>query len=85
MRNIAMVASKEVTADGDVIFLNKKKVQIFDNVVYIPNGNILHCTQNGLLIVYKPNRKLSLKLLLLWFWHMVVLGKSHVYLTGVNK
>ena len=80
-----MVASKNAIADGDVIFLNKNKLQGFHNVLYVPNGNVLHCTGNGLLISHKPNKEFSLKLLLLWFWHMVILRKSHVYLTGVNK
>lgn len=85
MKSIAIVASRDAVADGDVLFLNKKKIYSFDDILYVPNGNRLHCTKNGLLISFVVDHKFTLKLLFLWFWHIIVLKKSHVYLTGVNR
>lgn len=84
MKSICTIASKDATADGDVIFYNKDKISSFDNFVCMPNGNVLHCTEKGL-IISGDAKNLSIKLMVFWFWHMKILRKPYVYLTGVNK
>lgn len=83
---VCIVASDNVVIDGDVVFLDQHKFGS-EIVVYLPSS-ISHyeCTERGLLIfAYGLPPKKNLKLKLLWFWHMVILRKSHVYLTGVLR
>lgn len=85
MKAVCIIASDNVVIDGDVIFVDQFKFGS-DICVYLPpeikNFNI----SNGLVICpYGKCPSDSFKLKLLWFWHMVILRKSHVYLTGVLR
>ena len=86
MKNsMCIVVGDNVTFDGDVSF-SRKNNPFFKRVVFIPptSRNIVFTTR-GLLYVTAPRIKDGAKILALWFWHMVVLRKSHVYLTGVLR
>ena len=74
-----------VVIDGDVIFTRDPVGMYIGDFthVYKVNGmnvTIMNTIQGCRVSNFKP-----LKLKILWFWHMVILRKSHVYLTGVNK
>lgn len=84
-KSMCIVVGDNVTFDGDVSF-SRKNNHFFERVVFIPHTsrNIVFNTR-GLLYVTAPRIKDGAKILALWFWHMVVLRKSHVYLTGVLR
>lgn len=86
MKAVCIIASDNVVIDGDVVFVDQEKFGS-EIVVYLP-PNIKHfqITPRGLCIyAYGLPPKKGLKLKLLWFWHMVILRKSHVYFTGILK
>lgn len=84
-KSMCIVVGDNVTFDGDVSF-SRKNNPFFEYMVFIPptSCNTLFTTR-GLLHVASPRMKDGAKILALWFWHMVVLRKSHVYLTGVLR
>jgi hypothetical protein len=86
MRSVCFIASDNVVIDGDVVFIDQDKFGS-DICVYIPTEiKLFRCTKNGLHIFpYGKCPQGNLKLKALWFWHMVILRKSHVYLTGIMK
>lgn len=86
MKAVCIVASDNVVIDGDVVFIDQEKFGS-EKVIYLPHSiKNFKITQRGLYVyAYGLPPKNGLKLKLLWFWHMVVLHKSHVYLTGVNR
>lgn len=79
MKAVCIIASDGVAIDGDVVFI--KNPQKFDYVVRAKFP--FKITENGLVILSSTPKGVKLKAL--WFWHMVVLRKSHVYLTGVLR
>lgn len=86
MKSVCIIASDNVVIDGDVVFIDQDKFGS-EIVVYLPHGiKDFQITTRGLgIYAYGLPPKKGLKLKMLWFWHMVILRKSHVYLTGVNK
>lgn len=87
MKAVCIIASDNVVIDGDVVFINQEKFGS-ETVVYLPHSiKNFQVTPKGLEIYAYglPPKKGGLKLKLLWFWHMVILRKTHIYLTGVNK
>ncbi len=86
MKAVCIIASDNVVIDGDVVFVDQYKFES-EIVVYLPHSiKNFQLTKRGLKIfAYGLPPKKGIKLKLLWFWHMVVLRKSHVYLTGVLK
>lgn len=86
MKAVCIIASENVVIDGDVVFIDQDKFGS-DIVVYLPNSiKNFQITPRGLNIyAYGLPPKKGFKIKLLWFWHMVILRKSHVYLVGVNK
>lgn len=86
MKAVCTIASDNVVIDGDVVFIDQFKFGS-DVCVYLPQEiKKFEITKNGLTIFpYGKCPSDSFKLKLLWFWHMVVLRKSHVYLTGVLR
>ena len=86
MKAVCIIASDNVVIDGDVVFVDQFKFGS-DICVYLPPGiKSFDVTSNGLVIYpYGKCPSDNFKLKLLWFWHMVILRKSHVYLTGVLK
>ena len=86
MKSVCFIASDNVIIDGDVVFIDQDKFGS-EIVVYLPHSiKDFQITPRGLSIyAYGLPPKNGIKLKMLWFWHMVILRKSHVYLTGVNK
>lgn len=86
MKSVCIIASDNVVIDGDVVFIDQEKFGS-ETVIYLPHSiENFKVTQRGLHVcAYGLPPKKGLKLKLLWFWHMVVLRKSHVYLTGVFR
>lgn len=84
MKSVCTIASNNVVIDGDVVFIDQDKFGS-EIVVYLPHGiKDFQITPRGLSIyAYGLPPEKGLKLKMLWFWHMVVLRKSHVYLTNV--
>lgn len=82
MKAICIIASDNVVVDGDVVF--NPEDSGFDTVLYSSHKN-LKITRRGFMCVRSFKGCDSLKLKFLWFWHMVILRKSHVYLTGLLK
>ena len=83
MRAVCVIASDNVVIDGDVIF-NKPNLSSLEYSWQAPTG-IKNATINNTWTVHAWSKKIGFKLSLLWFWHMVVLRKTHVYLTGISK
>jgi len=88
MKAVCIIASDNVVVNGDVVFNIQKKsgldysYKIHDvNNIFIINT----VTTNRIpwIKAIKPSTRIYL--CSLWFWHMVILRKSHVYLTGVLK
>ncbi|QNW94347.1 hypothetical protein IC800_15610 [Acinetobacter seifertii] len=85
MKAVAVICSPECIVDGDLIFIDVKKFRS-STAVLIESPNSMVCTKRGLQIHAKFNHKeMNIKVMLLWFWHMVILRKSHVYLTKALK
>lgn len=82
MKAICVIAGDNVVVDGDVIF-NIPKRSGTEYSYYAHGINKLSITNT--LTIHKWCRSLGFKLAILWFWHMVILRKSHVYFTGVLK
>lgn len=78
MKAVCIIASDNVVIDGDIVFCKSIGVCAW---YYRGEKNITY--RNAIVFRSFPSR--SVKLMALWFWHMVVLRKSHVYLTGVLK
>lgn len=86
MKAVCIIASDNVVIDGDVIFLNQYKFGS-EIAVFVPVEVKSFRVDNKGLEIYSyglPPKK-GIRLKLLWIWHMVILRKSHVYLTGVLK
>ncbi len=90
MKAVCIIASPGAKIDGDVVFLDVDKFGSY-TAIYMNQPNYADCSKNGLQIYcrhigYGWNLKgANLKIKALWFWHMILLRKSHVYLTGVLK
>lgn len=83
MKAICIIAGDNVLIDGDVIFNKPEKSRaVFTYYVNHPVNNL---TIKNTWCTDRWNKHLGFKLSVLWFWHMVVLRKSHVYFTGVLK
>lgn len=81
MKAVCIIASDNVVVDGDVVF-NK----IDSGFHYSWSANdVKNITIMNTWTTHKYSKNLPFKLKLLWFWHMVILRKSHVYLTGVLR
>lgn len=90
MKAVCIIASPGAVFDGDVIFMDTKKFG--SNIaIYCMAPNSGHCTKAGLQIYVNNGsgsswpKRAKPKIIALWFWHMVILRKSHVYLTGALK
>lgn len=83
MKAICIIASDNVVIDGDVVF-NKRGETEFESAFQVLPG-LKNITIMNSWVVENYHRKIGFKLSALWFWHMVILRKSHVYLVGVNK
>ena len=79
---VCIIASDNVVINGDVIFNkpHKSGMKWVWRATGVQNITIMN-TYN----IEKYTTRIGLKLSLLWFWHMVVLRKTHVYLTGVLR
>lgn len=82
MKAICIIASDNVVIDGDVIF-NKPESSGLDYTIYTEYE--VKFTEKCSIFTTEFRHELPLKVKLLWFWHMVVLQKSHVYLTGALR
>jgi hypothetical protein len=78
MKAVCIIASDNVLVDGDVVFC-KLKIPGW-HIESKKNITICNCW-----LLKKFSKKMPMRLKMLWFWHMVVLRKSHVYLVGVMK
>ena len=83
MKALCIIASKKIVIDGDVAFSNGVTGHGYNAIIYGPNGNTTEFTDAG--FTYYSCRPNGFKLNFLWFWHMIVLRKKAVYLTGVLK
>ena len=81
IKAVCIIASDNVVIDGDVVF-NKSHLSGLNYSWQAPVG-IKNLTIKNTWTVDSWSRRIGFKLSLLWFWHMVILRKSHVYLTGV--
>lgn len=79
MKAVCIIASDNVVIDGDVIFCKLQGVYLYHV------GGVKNVLIKNSLIYSSYYKNMPLKIKALWFWHMVVLKKSHVYLTGVRK
>lgn len=85
IKSMCIVVGDNVVFDGDVSF-SRQNNPLFEYVVFIPNASLnIVFTSQGLFHVTRPMLKDGVKILALWFWHMTILRKSHVYLTGVRR
>lgn len=84
MKALCVIASKKIVIDGDVAFSKGFTEHGYGAMIYCPNGNIAEFTHAGF-TYYSGRPKRGFKLNALWFWHMVILRKEAVYLTGVMK
>lgn len=80
MKAVCIIAGDNVLIDGDVVFnkLEKSGFQYSWSAYGVNNLTIMNTWT-----VEKYHRSIGFKLSILWFWHMVILRKSHVYLTNV--
>lgn len=85
MKAVCIIASSNVVIDGDVIFINREKSSMECPIYCDWTHNNVRFTGKGLFFANTFSSELKPKLMILWFWHLVVLRKSHVYLVGVNK
>ena len=85
MRAVCIIASDNVVIDGDVVFTNKSKSSMDCAIFCDSTYNSVRFTENATICASAFSLSLPPKLMLLWLWHMVVLRKSHVYLTGANR
>ncbi|MGH1904973.1 hypothetical protein [Acinetobacter baumannii] len=74
-----------VVFDGDVIFINAKKFDMTHAIFLDYGKNSANFIGKGALFCNRFNFDLSFKLMFLWIWHIVILRKSHVYLTKALK
>lgn len=81
IKAVCIIASDNVVIDGDVVF-NKSYLSGLNCSWQAPVG-IKNLTIKNTWTVDSWSGRIGFKLSLLWFWHMVILRKSHVYLTGV--
>lgn len=82
MEAVCIIASDNIMIDGDVIF----------NIPNKSGAKFGWMAQEGCNLTIKNSwnvevysRRLGFRLSVLWFWHMMVLQKSHVYLTGALR
>lgn len=85
MKAVCIIASDNVVIDGDVCFINHKKSNMEYAMFCDFSKNSVTFKGKGYFYCNTFSKELGFKLAALWFWHMVVLRKSHVYLTGVLK
>lgn len=83
--SVCVVASDNVVFDGDLVLINPHACSL-EFGIHIPfdKRNVIF-TEKGARLVLRPNLKMGFKVGVLWLWHMVVLRKSHVYLTGALR
>ena len=79
MKSGCIIASDNVVIDGDVVFCN-----LLDVYTFAVEGK-QNITIKNTSFYSKYTNRMPLKIKAFWFWHMVVLRKSHVYLTGVFR
>lgn len=79
MKALCIVASDNVAINGDVVFCKLQGVYAYS----VEGRSNITIMNSYFCIRYTKN--LPLKLKLLWFWHMVILRKDAVYLTGVLR
>lgn len=83
MKAVCIIAGDNVVIDGDVVFNKPEKSgAMFAYHIDHPVNNL---TIKNSCFAVRWDRHIGFKLSILWFWHMVVLRKSHVYLVGANK
>lgn len=86
VKPVCLIASDNVVIDGDIVFHKGdfgRYLGDFTHAIRAENKSNM-IIKNCLIATQFP-KKSSLKVKMLWFWHMVILRKSHVYLTGVLK
>lgn len=84
VKPICLIASDNVLIDGDVVF-HKGDFDHFigDFTHAIGAENKSNITIKNCFVATQFPKKSPLKIKMLWLWYMVILNKSHVYLTGV--
>lgn len=82
MKAICIIASDKVVIDGDVIFNKPNKSGTKFGWIA---QEVCNLTIKNSWYVEVYSRRLGFRLSVLWFWYMVVLQKSHVYLTGALR
>ena len=83
MKSVCIIASDNVVIDGDVVFNRSDKSGT--ELAYLVDIHLVNLTITNCLMANQWDKSFRFKLSLLWFWHMVVLRKSHVYLTGALR
>lgn len=83
MKAVCIIASDNVVIDGDVVF-NKPEIS-GTQFAYSVGNPIKNLTIQNSIFATKWHKSFGIKLSILWFWHIVVLRKSHVYLTGILR
>lgn len=83
MKAVCIIASDNVVIDGDVVF--NKPDESGTIFAYYVDRTVNNLTIENSCFAVRWSKHLGFKLSILWFWHMVILRKSHVYLTGVLK
>ena len=78
MKAVCIIASPNVVIDGDVIFF---RLNSFDYA--IKSKFPIKFTKKTSWFACGFTKDMPLKIKFLWLWHMVLLRKSHVYLTNV--
>lgn len=83
MKAICIISSDNVVIDGDVIFNKPNKSGA--KFGWMVDQGVCNLTIKNSWNVEVYSRRLGFRLSVLWFWHMMVLQKSHVYLTGASR
>lgn len=82
MKAVAVICSPKCIVDGDIIFIDVKKFGS-EIAILINAPNSIYCTKRGFQVHSKFNYKeMAIKVMFLWIYHMLILRKSHAYLTN---
>ena len=84
MKPVCIVVGN-VVIDGDVCLIDKYRSDM-DVAIFIDwDRNSANFIGKGMFFCNQFNLNMPIKIMLLWIWHITILRKTHVYLTGVLK
>ena len=86
VKPMCLVSSNNVVINGDVAFHRGESGEFVGDFTHsISIGGNTNIKIQNCLIATKFPQKTKFKIKALWFWHMVILRKPYVYLTGVCR